>query len=273
MKKLIVVFYLSISMGFAAQNAIVTVPRAVVYSDHKLLSPIGFLKEGEVIRVGEKTRNQGQVLPFVYKKKVVYIKVQDIQTQSDVIQLSHNEYSKQNTLLNKLNTSGQRNRLNLSLGLFDPGKEYDDFLRKFNIQNKGERALQVDALYEAPFIGRSYLIGGAYFVKLSNPNISMDHLGARVGAGLLIASWKNYQFRGDLTAHYARDFSNKDTTIFYGLKSDVHVSYDIDVTYSARVGIGYQVIRTDSPEGKGVVNPKFPGLEGARLFLSGIYHF
>jgi len=71
----------------AAHNAMVTATKATVYSDMAMESPIGFLKSGTTIRVGEEPKNSNQVLPFFLNGKVAYIKISDITSKINVEQV------------------------------------------------------------------------------------------------------------------------------------------------------------------------------------------
>lgn len=77
------------STVLAAQWATVSSKKAVIYTDIHMTSPIGFIKIGKKIRVGSKPKNKGRVLPFIMKKRVFYIKIQDIQTSSKLANLKN----------------------------------------------------------------------------------------------------------------------------------------------------------------------------------------
>ncbi len=68
----------------AAQWARVSSPKAVLFADPAMSSPIGYFKKGQKIRVGEVPRNKGRVLPTVYKKKIVYVRIVDLETSKDL---------------------------------------------------------------------------------------------------------------------------------------------------------------------------------------------
>jgi hypothetical protein len=75
---------------FAAQRAVVKSSRAIIYSDKQLLSPLGYVKNGKVLLVGEVPRKSGTILPVVIsagKKKgtgqIGYIKISDITLEKD----------------------------------------------------------------------------------------------------------------------------------------------------------------------------------------------
>jgi hypothetical protein len=75
------IFYMSAI--FSAQVAVVSKSKAVIYSDIDLKSPIGFVRKGKRLAVGEIKRRRGEILPVVVNGRVAWIKVQDINLPED----------------------------------------------------------------------------------------------------------------------------------------------------------------------------------------------
>lgn len=71
----------------SATWATVTSEKAVVFSDLQMTSKLGFVRKGKKIRIGDMAKNKGQVYPFIFQKKIVYIKKEDIQTSSELLAL------------------------------------------------------------------------------------------------------------------------------------------------------------------------------------------
>lgn len=71
-----------VQSALAAQMAVVSTSRAVVYADQALSSPIGYIRQGRRLMVGTVARNRGTVLPIVVAGKVAYIQMRDV-TLSD----------------------------------------------------------------------------------------------------------------------------------------------------------------------------------------------
>lgn len=69
------------SSALAAQQAMVIVNKAVVYSDKYMSSPIGYISRGKKIVVGDIPRNKAQVYPIVISGKIAYIRAVDITTE------------------------------------------------------------------------------------------------------------------------------------------------------------------------------------------------
>lgn len=82
----------------AAQWAVVIKDKAIVYADPEMSASIGFIIKGKKVRVGEKTKNNGLVLPIIVSKRIAYIKTADIEssTNKDLIDNSYNRYSVRN---------------------------------------------------------------------------------------------------------------------------------------------------------------------------------
>lgn len=70
---------------WAAQLAIVRAEKAIIYSDQKMTSAIGYLSKGKKIQVGEVPRNKAQVLPVIVSGKVAYVRVNDISTETEEV--------------------------------------------------------------------------------------------------------------------------------------------------------------------------------------------
>lgn len=104
----ILVTIFSCTTIWAAQTALVIVDRAVIYADEHMTSPIGYVKRGKKIKVGEKAKNLGQVYAIVVSKKVAYIKVNDLSTEkedADSERLVAERFQKATTRSYKSNTS------------------------------------------------------------------------------------------------------------------------------------------------------------------------
>lgn len=70
----------------AAQEGIVTAEKAVIYSDKEMKSPIGFVRRGRKVTVGEIPRNNAQVYPIVVSGKIAYIRVLDLSTEKESVE-------------------------------------------------------------------------------------------------------------------------------------------------------------------------------------------
>lgn len=68
---------------WAAQDAIVTSEKAVIYADKTMTSPVGYILKGKKVSVGEVPRNKAQLYPIVVSGKIAYIRTIDVSTEID----------------------------------------------------------------------------------------------------------------------------------------------------------------------------------------------
>lgn len=69
--------------SYCAMWASVKVPKAIIYADKQMSSPIGYFKKGTKIRVGSKTHSNGTMFATTYQRKVVFIRVADTRSSRD----------------------------------------------------------------------------------------------------------------------------------------------------------------------------------------------
>jgi hypothetical protein len=75
---LLILPFIAIQAAHAARTATVISPKAVIYADQEMRTPIGYIKNGKKIPVGKIKRNQGQVVPTVVTGRIAYVKVTDL---------------------------------------------------------------------------------------------------------------------------------------------------------------------------------------------------
>ena len=68
---------------WAAQEAIVTSEKAVIYADEQLTSPVGFVRRGKVVTIGDVARNKKRVYPIIVSGKIAYIRVADVNSENE----------------------------------------------------------------------------------------------------------------------------------------------------------------------------------------------
>ena len=69
---------------WAIQDALVIAEQAVIYADEQMSAPVGFVRKGKKIKVGDIPRNRAQVYPIIVSGKIAYIRVIDVNTQKTI---------------------------------------------------------------------------------------------------------------------------------------------------------------------------------------------
>jgi hypothetical protein len=71
---------------WAYQSAIVIADKAVIYADEQMSAPLGYVRKGKKIKVGEIPRNRAQVYPIIVSGKRAFIRVLDLSTEVESIE-------------------------------------------------------------------------------------------------------------------------------------------------------------------------------------------
>lgn len=74
---------------WAVQDAMVMVDSAVVFADEQMSSPVGYIRKGRKIKVGDVARNRAQVYPIIVSGKVAYIRVLDVTTEKESVEATN----------------------------------------------------------------------------------------------------------------------------------------------------------------------------------------
>jgi len=62
----------------AARDAWVTVPEAVVWGDVDRTAPLGYIRRGKKLRVGDANQQRGEVVPLAVSGRIAYVSVADL---------------------------------------------------------------------------------------------------------------------------------------------------------------------------------------------------
>lgn len=71
---------------WAYQSAMVIAERAVIYADEQMSAPLGFIRKGKKIKVGDIARNRAQVYPIIVSGKMAYVRVIDLSTEMESVE-------------------------------------------------------------------------------------------------------------------------------------------------------------------------------------------
>lgn len=71
------------AVSWSARNAVVVADRAIIWAEPDRASPLGYVRRGKVVRVGEVERSKGQVLPVLISGRVGYVAIDDIELAVD----------------------------------------------------------------------------------------------------------------------------------------------------------------------------------------------
>lgn len=252
----------------AAQDAIVIAQKAIIYSDREMKSPIGFVRKGRKISVGEIPRNNAQVYPIVVSGKIAYIRVLDITTEKESVeserlvaerfQKATVEVKKQKLVLSYL-----RFNSTVSLDQKNGGLATNDTVTWNGISLKGEVLLknswdlQVMINYMMADPGKEKFSATEMGVGAAYRLIDTKKLLLRAEAQLLGIPFSSYEFENDFLK---RSYG-------YTLGAGVAVSYWTSSSWAIEGALGYyrtHLLKFKSPAPYKEISPVF---SGARLMI------
>jgi hypothetical protein len=192
---------------WAGQWAQVTATQATVYADKQLTSPIGVIKQGKKIKVGNVVRRYGTILPTVVASKVVYIQVKDIQLEADFLKQQEEdedrekdkgkdiggfEHKVMNDVTNKLHDNlSENNHLSLIAGQGSSSGDMETFSKNLGQSHPNTTFVKLAFEHRPQFYRTSWSVGLGYEqaagtrARVSSNSIDLNIYYALLKTGLL----------------------------------------------------------------------------------------
>ncbi len=276
MRKLILLLLSLLSFnGFCASWATVKVEKAVVFADKDMTSGVGFLKKNKKVRIGDKPRNRGQVYPFIYQKKILYIRAIDIQTSDELLALS----SAMERIAKKTKSGNPYQKIGLSsgIGMFNllSDVSYDGINSKslsvteLSLVGRHIRPIYEDA-FKINFSGTFGSIGVEEFnfIKLElyyqRLLYKVSKFNLYYALGAIVTPLFSYKYGSDFTQNGSG----------YGIAADVELNYNFTDKFSASLNgnYRYEKLSVDLPEFL-VIDSYRPTLSGVKINLGLHYSY
>lgn len=121
--------------GWSGQTAYVKSRIAYIYSDQDLQSPIGFIRQGKKLTVGEISRKRGSLLPIVVSGRIAYIKRADLSLQDALVNtLIGKGYTEHELVIKeeKEDKLTENNYFVFTYNLFNPGPQWEEMTGSLN---------------------------------------------------------------------------------------------------------------------------------------------
>ncbi|TDJ07192.1 MAG: hypothetical protein E2O68_03935 [Deltaproteobacteria bacterium] len=189
------------AISYGAQTAYVKTARAVIYSDKELSSPIGYVRMGRKLRVGDVKRQQGSVLPVIISGRIAYIEIKNLalpesKSLEEKGHISHIEEEERPWEEIWLSDS----HLRVDVAFVAPGSEWDQLTA--SIGNSSGLMVTIPVMWELrPLDWRwNFDIGMSVNTLSSGQDISMLALGGEFWAQYLLI--KSKKFSLDLRGGY-----------------------------------------------------------------------
>ncbi len=267
MKYILVLLSIISCNVFAAKWATVTSKKAIIYADREMTSSIGYIKKGKRVRVGEKTRRGGKLLPIVVRKKIAYIKVSDINSSVKLTQLESASQRIKDVQIKSDETrisafySGYASLISIKQSESFANDTYEDSLFYFNgfgvrgyLSKSNSKKTWRMSLESASTLTEKNKIS---FIALT-PEISFDFI-----------EFTNYSFRGYIGlpivpfAQYSYDGLFTVNGYGLGASAGAEMEFKLKNSFGLHFDAGYQFLklfyRLPSDAGIDEFNPVFNG--------------
>lgn len=168
--------------AIAAQMAIVSSQKAIIYSDQGLTSPLGFVRAGRQLMVGTTPRQNGMIVPVVVAGRVAYIQTKDITLSNTDLVAGQapqgpkvTEHEVDLPMEEIKDDLKENNFLSLQLGQFFGGTQLEQLSEAAGVENTAITSYRI--MFEhRPVIHRYFWDVGFGLYSLTNEEFSLQAL-------------------------------------------------------------------------------------------------
>lgn len=294
---LIGLFLLSFTLS-AAQVAVVKKSKAIIYSDKKMVSPIGYVRKGKKLLVGDVKKRRGTILPVVVSGRVAYVKVEDIRLDSDLLPEQNRKRLREHVVADELDggnsfkITGDR-FLVLSYNQFGLGDQWEKLSSLSGQETLLSTARGANLFFE--YRPNGFDMSGALglgFYFLSNGELTFKMATVEGNVHYKLAQWKSIFFEvtggglfsGDLRIRTS-ELLDETKGSMVGYQVGVQAKYLPDRTLGFSAGANLrrlhvfnmeevQVLQDpSSPETSDFVVEEFDSVTSLNFFLGASYKF
>ncbi|WP_127717641.1 hypothetical protein [Halobacteriovorax sp. HLS] len=152
----------------AARVATITSPKAVVFSDQNLSTPIGYISYGKKVKVGDVEKKDGTILPVIISGRVAYIQTKDIlikRTADDpgITTPKITEHDVEMTFKTDQDKLSENNFVSIGAGALNGGAGWQDYSESFNDQSSSLLNVSIHMEHRAPQNRLSWGFGISYY--------------------------------------------------------------------------------------------------------------
>ena len=151
----------------ASRYAVVNSDRTVVYSDLAMESPIGYISGGKLIKVGEKPRMKGTLVPIAVSGRIAYVQVKDIryvEDEQDTYSPKITEHNIDNSAFKVQDSFKDNNHIIFQLGQFSLGQNWQDLSTSAGDESPSSMTYWNFMLeHRSPITSYGFGLGGSYY--------------------------------------------------------------------------------------------------------------
>jgi hypothetical protein len=162
------------------QTARIIVPRAIVYSDELMSSPLGYVSSGKLITVGNKRKRNPELVSVVVYGRLAFIESKNIHYENELAELSNSKRgaSRKHNIDILLTTPEEKlaenNSTHFSLQQFSAGEQMKNLINITDGTSKSNYTGIAITMLHRQSLSKTYWGAGFDFYTLSTPNFKSD---------------------------------------------------------------------------------------------------
>jgi hypothetical protein len=237
LKLILITLFLLVTNSIWAQSNIteprvakIIVPRAIVYADETLQTPLGYIANGKLIAVGNPRRVNKEIVPTIVSGRLTYIEVSDIEYQEERIEEKNakigalKEHNIDIVLVKPEEKLNENNSLLLQIGTFGVGEQVKNTLYNMEGVNKtGMTSLNVTVVHRRPFSNLFYGVGWEYdFISAGGTSIKSFMMSPALGMTFFksrafsLETWASIDFSTGTSTKIENNFSDDPSGFMWG---------------------------------------------------------
>lgn len=236
------------------QVAKVIVPRAIVYSDEFMNSPLGYISNGKLITVGSPWKKNPDLVPIVIYGRLAYIELKNIHYESESMELQNSkrgaprEHNIDDILISPEEKLSENNSAYFHLHHFYSGEQTNNLFETVDGTAKENFGGFGASLIHRQLTGRYFWGAGFEYSTLSSPNVDFNAF--MVNPILGFTPIRNRMFLLDLSLsldfsvngqlELNNNFVDEPSPFFYGPQLSGRIVFFPNQKYHATGTIGYK---------------------------------
>ena len=162
------------------QTARITVPRAIVYSDENMSSPLGYISNGKLITVGNRRKKNPELVSLVVYGRLAFIESKNIHYENESAEINNSRHGAPrehniDILLNKPEEKlTENNSAHFSLQQFSAGEQMKNLINTTDGTTKNNYTGLAITLLHRQSLSKAFWGAGFEFYTLSTPNFKSD---------------------------------------------------------------------------------------------------
>ena len=241
----------------AAKIAQITIPKAIIYADEALTSPLGHVSNGKLIPVGAPLEKNPDIVPVMISGRIAYVHIQDIRYVSQEDEelekrrgapREHRIDEEFLTIEDKLT---ENNYFSFSLGSLAVGDDVKNFFYNVDgVEKNNATRFSVDFMHRNPQMRFSFGFGIEYFT-LSSPNADFSSLLFAPQFAYSVFKFKKVNFElyanvnlgAGNTINVENNFATEPRGWFFGGEVGVRAMLPISSKWSATGTLGIKKLK------------------------------